>query len=144
MEDQSVKLLNHCYKGAQMGIIALGQMLPYCKSKEVYDFVEASARRYQEFAKETSANLRARGADPKNVCKCSVYCAVKVVKWRCKRRGSDGNILEQVRDGAVKSVAACDRYLKMYCGADADAIEVCNKLSALSSNVDEESYSVSV
>lgn len=140
MQDQSTKLLDHCVKGAQMGVVALGQMLPYCAKKETYAFVEESAVRYRDYAVRTSAAIQKSGKKPKHIGKISVWCAVKVVKWRCKHHGGDNNILDQVRDGAVKSIAACERYMKMYAGASRDALASCSELADLSRDVQERSY----
>lgn len=142
MKSQNERLLNHCLKGAQTGVIALGQMLPHCSCKETYEFVERSAERYREYAMQTSDEIRKRGIKPENIGRWASKWIIKAVGWKCRKRCTDADILAQVRDGAVKSAEACDRYRNMYAGADVDALGRCTTLEQISREVEEQSYLV--
>lgn len=142
MKSQRERLLNHCIKGAQTGVIALGQMLPHCRSKEVYAFVEESAARYRDYATETTEELRKDGVKPEHIGRMASAMVIKVVGWRCRKGVTDKQILEQVRDGAVKSAEACERYRNLYAGAGPDALGRCTALEGISRDVEENSYLV--
>ena len=92
MKSQRERLLDHCIKGAQTGVIALGQMLPHCRSKEVYAFVEESAARYRDYATETTEELLRDGVKPEHIGRIASAMVIKVVGWRtlpqplCRRR----------------------------------------------------------
>ena len=142
MKRQRERLLDHCIKGAQTGVIALGQMLPHCRSKEVYAFVEESAARYRDYATETTEELRKDGVKPEHIGRIASAMVIKVVGWRCRKGVTDKQILEQVRDGAVKSAEACERYRNLYAGAGPDALGRCTALEGISRDVEEKSYLV--
>ncbi len=142
MKSQRERLLDHCIKGAQTGVIALGQMLPHCRSKEVYAFVEESAARYRDYATETTEELRKDGVKPEHIGRMASAMVIKVVGWRCRKGVTDKQILQQVRDGAVKSAEACERYRNLYAGAGPDALGRCTALEGISRDVEEKSYLV--
>ena len=142
MKSQRERLLDHCIKGAQTGVIALGQMLPHCRSKEVYAFVEESAARYRDYATETTEELRRDGVKPEHIGRIASAMVIKVVGWRCRKGVTDKQILQQVRDGAVKSAEACERYRNLYAGAGPDALGRCTALEGISRDVEGKSYLV--
>lgn len=142
MKSQRERLLDHCIKGAQTGVIALGQMLPHCRSKEVYAFVEESASRYRDYATETTEELRKDGVKPAHIGRIASAMVIKVVGWRCRKGVTDKQILQQVRDGAVKSAEACERYRNLYVGAGPDALGRCTALEGISRDVEEKAYLV--
>ncbi len=144
MKSQRERLLDHCIKGAQTGVIALGQMLPHCRSKEAYEFVEACAARYRDYAAETSEELRKDGVKPENIGRFASKMVIKAVGWKCRKSPDDKYILAQVREGAVKSADACERYRNLYAGAGPDALGRCTALEQISRDVEEKSYLVKI
>lgn len=131
MNKQSYKLLLHCSKGVQMGIVALGAMATYCKEEKNRTLLREFAREHQEYEQRIDSMIRKQGQRPKGIGRITVWFALKGIKMKFDKKQEDLAIMKSVEASCEKAISTLKKYLGMYSLADEQAKGICEEVISL-------------
>ena len=138
----TIALLKECDAGSKMATNSMEQIQSYVHNKELQDLLHCYNEKHIQLGEEIHTILRDAGEpdkDPSPVAKAYSWISSQV---KLKMDSSEKEVASILTDGCNMGVKSLSEYKNKYGGADAQAVDLCERLRKLEKQMAEdlESY----
>ena len=130
IEQDTVRLLRECDAGIQMGIAALGDVLPHVQSHPLADALRACLKQHTALQREAQAALARFGDEGKRAHPIAKAMSAFKTGLEMAVSSSDSTIAGLMMDGCAMGIKSLSKYLNQYQAADEAAKDLCQRLIA--------------
>lgn len=125
------KLLRECNSGIKMGVDSINHVMPYVKSKELLDVLNACKDKHAVLGDETHEALVRANMDTKNVHPMAKMMADLSTRMKITMHKSDSEIASIMTDGCNMGIKSLYKYLNQYTAADENSKDITNRLISI-------------
>ena len=131
IEQDTIKLLRECDAGVKMGVSSIDEVLPYVRSKELKQCLEACKREHEELKEKIEKQLDRFGDEGKNPNPIAKSMSWMKTSVKLAMHESDHTIADLMTDGCNMGVKSLNRYLNQYKAAEEYSKDMTKRLIQL-------------
>ena len=123
-QEETIRLLQECDAGVQMGITSIQEVLPYVKEGKFRQLLLACRDKHEKLQEEIQRELEAsreEGKEPNLMAKGMSWMKTK---GKLAMDESDATIADLMTDGCNMGIKSLYRYLNQYPAADKEIIHL--------------------
>ena len=125
------KLLRECNSGIKMGVDSINHVLPYVKSQELTNVLNACKDKHATLGDETHRILKNNSMDTKNPHPMAKIMSDLTTRMKITMNKSDNEIASIMTDGCNMGIKSLYKYLNQYTGADERSKDITNRLISI-------------
>ena len=125
------KLLRECNSGIKMGVDSINHVMPYVKSKELKDVLNACKDKHATLGDETHKILKNSNMDTKDPHPVAKIMSDMTTRMKITVNRTDNEIASIMTDGCNMGIKSLYKYLNQYTGADKHSKEIANRLISI-------------
>ncbi len=131
MNEESVKLLNECSAGIEMGVSAIDDVKGKVESAELEKLLERCRGSHVSLGDEVQSMLGEYGIDPKDAPVMAKAMSHMKTGMRLATKAPDAAASELIAEGCDMGVRSLSGYLNAYTRAEPRPRDIANRLIAL-------------
>ena len=127
-QEETIRLLQECDAGVQMGITSMQEVLPYAKEEKFRQLLLACRDKHEKLQEEIQRELEANreeGKEPNMMVKSMSWMKTK---GKLAMDASDATIADLMTDGCNMGIKSLHRYLNQYVKAEEKAKDIAKRL----------------
>ena len=127
-QEETIRLLQECDAGVQMGITSIQEVLPYVKEEKFRQLLLACRDKHEKLQEEIQRELEANreeGKEPNMMVKSMSWMKTK---GKLAMDASDATIADLMTDGCNMGIKSLHRYLNQYVKAEEKAKDIAKRL----------------
>lgn len=127
-QEETIRLLQECDAGVQMGITSMQEVLPYVKEEKFRQLLLACRDKHEKLQEEIKRELEANreeGKEPNMMVKSMSWMKTK---GKLAMDASDATIADLMTDGCNMGIKSLHRYLNQYVKAEEKAKDIAKRL----------------
>jgi len=125
------KLLRECNSGIKMGVDSINHVIPYVKSNELLEVLNACKDKHAVLGDETHKALLSANMDTKNAHPMAKMMADVSTRMKITMHKSDNEIASIMTDGCNMGIKSLYKYLNQYTSADENSKDITNRLISI-------------
>lgn len=125
------KLLRECNSGIKMGVDSINHVIPYVKSEELLNVLNACKDKHAELGDETHEELIKANIDTKNAHPMAKMMSDLSTRMKITMNKSDNEIASIMTDGCNMGIKSLYKYLNQYTTADKRSKDITNRLISI-------------
>lgn len=127
-QEETIRLLQECDAGVQMGITSIQEVLPYVKEGKFRQLLLACRDKHEKLQEEIQRELEAsreEGKEPNLMAKGMSWMKTK---GKLAKDESDATIADLMTDGCNMGIKSLHRYLNQYAKAEEKVKDIAKRL----------------
>ncbi len=137
-ESMEVEFLNFIYKGADMGVIGIDNVITKVQNEKMEKLLKTEREEYENIKKETENVLKKYGRQTEEVGTMAKMSTKMMSEMEMLKDNSDQTIAKMMMEGSNKGVIEIQEKINNYKVKDAEIIVLANKLkSTIENNIDD-------
>ncbi len=126
--DGNTELLNYIYQNSQMGIETIEQLLGVVEDTDFKNHLQAQLGEYKDINQTALQKIKALGHEEKGIGKMTKISAYMSIGIQTLKDKSPSHISEMMIEGSTMGVIDATKNIKKYQDANADILQLADKL----------------
>ena len=127
-QEETIRLLQECDAGVQMGIASIQEVLPYVKEEKFRQLLLGCRDKHEKLQEEIRRKLEANGDEGKEPNLMAKGMSWMKTKGKLVMDESDATIADLMSDGCNMGIKSLHRCLNQYAEADEKAKDIAKRL----------------
>ena len=127
-QEETIRLLQECDAGVQMGIASIQEVLPYVKEEKFRQLLLGCRDKHEKLQEEIRRKLEANGDEGKEPNLMAKGMSWMKTKGKLVMDESDATIADLMTDGCNMGTKSLRRCLNQYAEADEKAKDIAKRL----------------
>ncbi len=137
-ENKEVEFLNYIYKGADMGVIGIDNVIVKVQNEKLENLLKTEREEYENIKKEAENILKKYGRQTEEVGTMAKMSTKMMSEMEMLKDNSDQTIAKMMMEGSNKGVIEITEKINGYDVEDAEIVVLANKLkSTIENNIDD-------
>ena len=128
MNEDTINLLKECNSGIKMGVESINNVMPYVKSDDLREILNACKDKHAVLGNETHKCLVEVDESTKNAHPIAQVMSDMKIRATVTLKKSDNTVADVMTDGCNMGIKSIYKYLNQYAGADDNAKSIANRL----------------